>query len=57
MQGWQVSPLRGNKHGNYPVSAIRRKYFLPRGEMAEREETKFGENCYENTQLIETLTG
>ena len=33
---------------------IRQKYFLPRGEMAE---TKFWENCHENTQLIETLTG
>jgi len=30
---------------------IRQKYFLPRGEMAERGETKFGENCHENTQL------
>ena len=28
----------------------------PGGEMAERGETKFGENCHENTQLIETLT-
>jgi len=33
---------------------IWQKYFLPRGKMAERGETKFGENCHENTQLIET---
>jgi len=25
------------------------KYFLPRREMAERGETKFWENCHENT--------
>jgi len=49
-QGWQVSP----HHGNYSVSADKQKYFLPRGEVAERGETKFGENCHENTQLIET---
>jgi len=35
---------------------IWQKYFLPRGEMAEKGETKFGENCHENTHLIETLT-
>jgi len=31
---------------------IQQKYFLPRGEMAERGEIKFGENCHENNQLI-----
>ena len=34
----------------------RQKYVLPRGEMAERGETKFYENYHENTQLIATLT-
>ena len=35
---------------------IWQKYFLPLGEMPEMGETKFGESCHENTQLVETLT-
>ena len=55
-QGWEVSPLYGKNQGNYPVSDNTAEILSTMGEMAERGETKFGENCHENTQLIETLT-
>jgi len=50
--GWQVFPHHGKNHGNYPVSADTAEILSAIGEMGE---TKFGESCHENTQLIETL--
>jgi len=42
-QGWQVSPLHGKTMVITQLLLIWQKYFLSRGEMAERGETKFGE--------------
>jgi len=55
-KGWQVSPHHGKNSTKYPVSTDKAEVPSAIGEMSERGETKFGETCHENTQLIETLT-
>jgi hypothetical protein len=41
-QSWHVSPLYGKNYGNYPVSPIRQKYFLPWEKWQKGEKLNLG---------------